>query len=205
MVGAAVIARRDDADRALELVRSAAQAGREVHVAVYDGDESLASVRVSAAGLAAVIADEAEEAEAPGPWGDDGASEPESEASEAPKDFLLFPSTFAPLPAAEETPKKPRRLSPPRPGRLSPVQGASPLFPRVTPPNEVALEPVRALFRPASARAAAVEDVAAKPPRAKSAPLKALRGCLSRSRSAGVLEDRRVSFVDSAPPMRIVG
>ena len=78
MVGAAVIARRDDADRALELVRSAAQAGREVHVAVYDGDESLASVRVSAAGLAAVIADEAEEAEAPGPWGDDGASEPES-------------------------------------------------------------------------------------------------------------------------------
>ena len=205
MVGAAVIARRDDADRALELVRSAAAAGREVHVAVYDGDESLASVRVSAAGLAAVIADEAEEAEAPGPWGDDGASEPESEASEAPKDFLLFPSTFAPLPAAEETPKKPRRLSPPRPGRLSPVQGASPLFPRVTPPNEVALEPVRALFRPASARAAAVEDVAAKPPRAKSAPLKALRGCLSRSRSAGVLEDRRVSFVDSAPPMRIVG
>ena len=201
MVGAAVIARRDDADRALELVRSAAAAGREVHVAVYDGDESLASVRVSAAGLAAVIADEAE---ASGPWGDDGASEPESEASEAPKDFLLFPSTFAPLPAAEETPKKPRRLSPPRPGRLSPVQGASPLFPRVTPPNEVALEPVRALFRPASARAA-VEDVAAKPPRAKSAPLKALRGCLSRSRSAGVLEDRRVSFVDSAPPMRIVG
>ena len=84
------------------------------------------------------------------------------------------------------------------------MQGASPLFPRVTPPNEVALEPVRALFRPASARAA-VEDVAAKPPRAKSAPLKALRGCLSRSRSAGVLEDRRVSFVDSAPPMRIVG
>ncbi|KAH8063462.1 phytanoyl-CoA dioxygenase [Aureococcus anophagefferens] len=138
---AAVIARRDDADRALELVQKAAKAGREVHVAVYDGDESLAA-RVSAAGLAAVIADE-------------------------PKDFLLFPSTFAPLPAAEETRSRGAlasaagaplaragraplfpRVTPPNEVALEPVQGASPLFPRVTPPNEVALEPVRALFRP---------------------------------------------------------
>ncbi|KAH8064211.1 phytanoyl-CoA dioxygenase [Aureococcus anophagefferens] len=135
---AAVIARRDDADRALELVQKAAKAGREVHVAVYDGDESLAG---AVAGLAAVIADEAE---APGPWGDDGASEPESEASDG--DF-----SSSRRPSRRSRPRTTRRAAAPRlRGRgASPVQGASPLF-RASRRRTRSRSPVRALFRPVS-------------------------------------------------------